>query len=498
MTTQETINNKLLDACDTFRGIIDAEQFKNYILTMLFLKYISDAWKEHYAEYAQKYGDNDEMILRRMKSERFVIPKGFLFDDLYKARHDDNIGQKIDEALQKIESSNSSKLDNNILTRQSFNTEQLGSQTEKNRRLSQILVDFNSLDLRPSQVSGDIIGESYIYLISEFASGAGKKAGEFFTPLSISKLLAELSGVKEGLTICDPACGSGSLLLRTARMAKSSNHNYALFGMEVNGSTYALAKMNMFLHGEDDADIRWCNSLTDPQLLENDKLMQFDILVANPPFSLDKWWFPKDTASKTIPSDRHHRFDWGMPPQSKGDWAFILTMLAMCKEKSGRVAVIVPHGVLFRGSSEGKIREEVIKSNYLDAVIGLPPNLFQSTGIPVAILVFDKGRTREDVMFIDASQEFTPQKNQNLLEDAHIARIAEAYKTRKDVERFSRAVPVSEIEDNGCNWNIPRYVDTYEEEAPIDLEQVKKELDIVDKELKEAEAKLKDLLKDVL
>lgn len=490
MTTQEQINGKLMDACNTFRGIIDPEQFKNYILVMLFLKYISDAWTEHYEEYAKKY-DSHETILRRMKSERFVIPEGSHFNDLYKLCNGDNLGTAIDRVLADIETANGEKLANNILTRQSFNSEQLGSQAEKTRRLSSLLKDFKTLDLRPSMVEGDIIGEAYIYLIGIFASDAGKKAGEFFTPTPVSQLVAELSGVKAGHTICDPACGSGSLLLRTARAAKSKDHNYALFGMEVNINTWALAKMNMFLHGEDDADIRRCDSIIDPQLLEGGKLMQFDVIVANPPFSLDKWGYDE------VQKDIHRRFEWGFPPKGTGDWAFIQTMLAMAREKSGRVAVVVPHGVLFRGAGEAKIREQAVKHNYLEAVIGLPGKLFQTTGIPVAILIFDKGRKKNTVMFIDASKEFAAGKNQNLLEARHIQRIVEAYKEGKGIERFARAVPLAEIEQNGCNLNIPRYVDTFEEEEPVDLALLESELKTAEAELKAAEAELAALLKGV-
>ena len=233
-------------------------------------------------------------------------------------------------------------------------------------------------------MTGDIIGECYIYLISRFASDAGKKAGEFYTPAAVSRLLAGLAAPQPGNTICDPACGSGSLLIRAAEQVGSDN--FALYGQEVNGATWALARMNMFLHAKDAARIEWCDTLNSPALIEGDHLMRFDIVVANPPFSLDKW------GAEDAPKDQYGRFWRGVPPKSKGDYGFITHMIEIAKRHSGRVAVIVPHGVLFRGGAEGRIRQALIEENLLDAVVGLPANLFTTTGIPVAVLIFDRSR----------------------------------------------------------------------------------------------------------
>ena len=305
---------------------------------------------------------------------------------LYANREADDLGDLINKALDAVETQNKGKLEG-VFRNIDFNSESnLGRTKDRNRRLKLLLEDFAKpeLDMRPSRVSEDVIGNTYIYLIEKFASDAGKKAGEFYTPYAVSTLLAKVAKPKDGDKICDPACGSGGLLVEAAREVGS--RNYALFGMEVNGSTWALARMNMFLHGCDSARIEWCNTLTNPELKEQNRLMKFNVVVANPPFSLDKW------GAEDADGDKFNRFWRGIPPKSKGDYAFISHMIEVALAKEGRVAVVVPHGVLFRGGAEGKIRQKLIEENLLDAVIGLPEKLFPTTGIPVAILVFDRSR----------------------------------------------------------------------------------------------------------
>ncbi len=497
---QEEINSVLWAACDTFRGVVDPSEYKNYILVFLFLKYISEIWKDHYEEYQQQYGDDKERILRKLERERFVLPEGCSFYDLYKQREADNIGDLINVALDKIEEvpANKAKLDS-VFRNIDFNSESnLGKTKDRNRRLKNLIEDFASpkLDLRPSQVDEDVIGNAYIYLIEKFASGAGKKAGEFFTPGQISKLVAKLAQPKPGDRVCDPACGSGSLLIKVADEIGSSN--YSLFGQEVNGNTWALARMNMFLHGRDAARIEWCDTLNSPALVELDKLMKFNVVVANPPFSLDKW------GSEDAESDTYNRFWRGVPPKTKGDFAFITHMVEIALPKEGRVVVIAPHGVLFRGASEGRIRQKFIEENLLDAVIGLPPNLFPSTSIPVAILVFDRSREeggvnehRRDVMFIDASNEYQSGKNQNALLDDHVNKIVEAYSNRVDVSKYAHVASFKEIKENDFNLNIPRYVDTFEEEEKIDIEAVQMEIEQLEAELVEVRGKMSVYLKEL-
>jgi type I restriction enzyme M protein len=496
--TQSEVNNAAWAACDTFRGAVDPAQYKDYILVMLFLKYISDLWNDHLETYRKQYGDDEARIRRRLERERFILPEGASFYDLHAQRNEPNIGELINIALEKIEDANRAKLEG-VFRNIDFNSEaNLGRPKDRNRRLKNLLEDFAkpALDLRPSRVTEDIIGECYIYLISRFASDAGKKAGEFYTPAAVSRLLAKLAAPQPGNTICDPACGSGSLLIQAAQEVGSEN--FALYGQEVNGATWALARMNMFLHAKDAARIEWCDTLNSPALVEGDHLMRFDVVLANPPFSLDKW------GAENAAADPWGRFWRGVPPRSKGDYAFITHMIEIARRQSGRVAVIVPHGVLFRGGAEGRIRQKLIEENLLDAVVGLPANLFTTTGIPVAILIFDRSREegganadRRDVLFIDASKEFTPGKTQNVMDETHVAKVLETYSARAEVERFSHRASPEEIAENGYNLNIPRYVDTFEPEEEIDVAAVQKDILRIEAELAEVRAKMAGYLKEL-
>jgi len=496
--TQQQVNQTAWAACDTFRGVVDAGQYKDYILVMLFLKYISDLWNDHIKAYEKQFGGDETRIRRRLERERFILPERANFYDLHAKRNEPNIGELINIALEQIEDKNRAKLEG-VFRNIDFNSEaNLGRVKDRNRRLKNLLEDFAKpeLDLRPSRVTEDIIGECYIYLISRFASDAGKKAGEFYTPAAVSRLLAKLAGPKPGDTICDPACGSGSLLIRAAEEVGSDN--FALFGQEVNGATWALARMNMFLHAKDSARIEWCDTLNSPTLIEGDRLMKFDVVVANPPFSLDKW------GAEHAADDQYHRFWRGVPPKSKGDYGFITHMIEIAKRQSGRVAVIVPHGVLFRGGAEGAIRKALIEENLLDAVVGLPANLFTTTGIPVAVLVLDRSREegganedRKDVLFIDASEEFTPGKTQNIMDDVHSAKIIDTYRERKEIEKFSHCASLEEIASNEFNLNVPRYVDTFEPEDEIDVAALQREINTLEAELTDVRSRMAGYLMEL-
>lgn len=496
--TQQQINQTAWAACDTFRGVVDAGQYKDYILVMLFLKYISDLWNDHLVNYRKQYGEDEARIRRRLERERFILPEGASFYDLHGQRNEANIGELINVALERIEDANRAKLEG-VFRNIDFNSESnLGRPKDRNRRLKNMLEDFAkpAMDLSPSRVNEDIIGECYIYLISRFASDAGKKAGEFYTPSAVSGLLAKLAAPKPGDTICDPACGSGSLLIQASQEVGSEN--FALYGQEVNGATWALARMNMFLHARDAARIEWCDTLNSPALVEGDHLQKFDVVVANPPFSLDKW------GAEDAASDQFKRYWRGVPPKSKGDYAFITHMIEIAKRQTGRVAVIVPHGVLFRAGAEGRIRQALIEENLLDAVVGLPANLFTTTGIPVAILIFDRSREegganadRRDVLFIDASREFTPGKTMNMLDDAHVAKILKTFADRVEVAKYSHNASPEEIAENGFNLNIPRYVDTFEPEDEIDVAAVQKDIVRIEAELAEVRAKMAGYLKEL-
>lgn len=501
-TDQSQINRVVWKACDTFRGVIDPSQYKDYVLTMLFLKYVSDVYKAKYTEYLQRYEGDRERAARSMRHERFVVPETSSFDYLYQHRTADNIGELIDMALADLEDANREKMSSedgsSIFRNISFNSANLGEPKEKNARLKNLLTDFSELTLDESHLeNNDIIGDAYMYLVSTFASESGKKAGEFFTPAEVSTLLARLTKSKPGARICDPACGSGSLLIKAGKEVGSNN--FSLYGQEVNGSTWALAMMNMFLHGFDNAVIRWGDTLRNPKLKEDDRLMKFDTVVANPPFSLDKW------GADEAAHDPYNRFWRGIPPKSKGDWAFISHMIEVAREGSGKVGVVIPHGVLFRGASEGKIRQQVIDENLLEAVIGLPANLFFGTGIPAAIAIFNKGKATDHVLFVDASREYESGKNQNRLRPQDIDHIVAVYRqfTAGQLEpgvveeRYAFVATPADIRENDYNLNIPRYVDTFEEEAEVDIPAVQREIDALERELAQVQAQMNDYLKEL-
>lgn len=493
---QDEVNKAVWSACDTFRGTVSADIYKDYILTLLFLKYLSDVWQDHMDSYAKDYGDTPELIAEMMKNERFVLPDDASFYALHKRRHEAGNGERIDKALHAIEEANIGKL-RDVFQDISFNSNKLGEEKQKNDLLRHLLEDFAKpeLNMRPSRIGNlDVIGNAYEYLIKNFASDAGRKAGEFYTPPEVSELMAEIMDMNEGEEACDPACGSGSLLMKCGRrvQAKTGSKKYALYGQESIGSTWALAKMNMFLHGEDNHRIEWGDTIRNPKLLDgDDKLKHFDVVVANPPFSLDKWGH--DTAS----ADKFGRFRRGLPPRTKGDYAFILHMVETMKPKTGRMAVVVPHGVLFRGSSEGVIRRKLIEENLLDCVIGLPEKLFYGTGIPAAILILRKGKPDKDVLFIDASREFKSGKNQNQLTRHHLDKIIATIHAGESVPKYAHLATPEEIAGNDWNLNIPRYVDTFEEEAEIDLVAVRAERLKLKDELAALEVKMDGYLREL-
>ncbi len=490
-TSQETINGIVWKACDTFRGKMDSSQYKDYVLTMLFVKYLSDFYREKLEELKAKHGDNQDRIQKSLSREKFKLDEKCTFEYLLKQKEAENLGEEINKILERIEEDNKEKLEG-VFRNVDFNSEtMLGRTKERNKILKHLLEDFSDsrLDLRPSMLSGnDVIGDSYEYLISHFASDAGKKGGEFFTPSAVSTLLAKLVEADEGDRIYDPTCGSGSLLIKASKEVR--NNNFRLYGQESNGTTVSLAKMNMFLHDINDAVIEWGDTIGNPLHLENEHLMKFDVVVANPPFSLDKW------GAENASEDKYKRFERGVPPKSKGDYAFIQHMIASLNEH-GRMGVVLPHGVLFRGASEDKIRKQLIDENLLDAVIGLPSNLFFGTSIPACILVFKKQKDNSDVLFIDASREFNKDKNQNSLDDEHIAKILTTYKDKKELDKYSHKATLEEIQENDYNLNIPRYVDTFEEEEKVDIVATKQKIEDIEKELIEVKTQMNEYLKEL-
>jgi type I restriction enzyme M protein len=467
------INSILWKACDTFRGTVDPSEYKNYILVMLFVKYISDVWQEKVEQYTAQYAGDDERIQRRLSREKFRLPTEATFHAIYAQRNADNLGEVINIALEQIEDANREKLQG-VFRNIDFNSESaLGRTKERNTRLKHLLDDFNA----------------YEYLISRFAAGAGKKAGEFYTPPEVSTLLAKLVAPKPGDRICDWTCGSGSLLIKCAKEVGS--HDFSLYGQESNGSTWALAMMNMFLHDVSGADIKWGDTLGNPLLIEGDQLKTFDVNVANPPFSLDKW------GAEDAANDRFKRFWRGVPPKSKGDYAFISHMIETMDSTQGRMGVIVPHGVLFRGSSEGTIRQKLIEENLLNAVIGLPTNLFYGTGIPAAILLFKHNKPDDTVIFIDASREFSQGSNQNKLRDEDVEKIVTTYKAWQDVAKYAAVVKREQIVENDFNLNIPRYVETSEDVEEMDITAIHREIKQIDTQLSHVTSRINLYLQEL-
>lgn len=496
---QDNINKTLWSVCDTFRGTISADTYKDFILTMLFVKYISDVWQDHYEQYQLQY-DSPELITEMMKNERFVLPKTASFDYLYQHRHEAGNGERIDKALHAIEEANGTKLKDagkSVFQDISFNTDKFGEEKQKNTILRHLLEDFAKpeLNLKPSRVGTlDVIGNAYEYLIKQFASNSGQKAGEFYTPPEVSDLIAEILAPKPKESICDPTCGSASLLMKCGgyiRKHHNSKH-YELYGQEAIGSTWSFAKMNMFLHGEDNHKIEWGDTIRNPKLLDKKGNLQlFDIVTANPPFSLDKW------GHDDVTHDKFNRFGRGMPPKTKGDYAFILHMIETLKPKAGRMAVVVPHGVLFRGAAEGRIRQQLIDENLLDTVIGLPEKLFYGTSIPAAILLFKRNKTDQTVLFIDASREFKSDKKQNQLTQDNIKKVVKTYQQRKSIDKYAYLASKEELVENDYNLNIPRYVDTFEEEEEIDLMAVRKQREQLKAKLADLEQQMQGYLQEL-
>lgn len=532
-TTFEDIKNALWAGANTFRDNIDASNYKDYVLSMLFVKYLSDTFDESVENLKKDY--EGIRLERQIANLPFVLKEEYTFNYLLKNKYAVDIGSKISEALTGIESSNT--ILSGIFRGIDFNSENnLGKKEQKNPLLRTLLDDFADLDLRPShietkdnEVPADVVGDAYEYMIGEFATMAGKKAGSFFTPQQVSEVMAQIVAPQEKDRVYDPTCGSGSLLIRAAK--KGGLDKVSIYGQEVNNSAISMARMNMFIHDIKDAHIAWGDTLANPQHLDSDgNLMKFECIVANMPFSKGKWaegFNPGGEVSvdedetpvkankkgkkkefKMEPSlDRFHRFDMGVPPASKGDWAFLLHMIHSMSG-NGRVAAVAPHGVLFRGASEGRIRQAVIEKNLIDAIIGLPENLFYGTSIPACIVVFKRGRTTTDVLFIDASKEFKKEKAKNKLRDGtngepnDIKRIVDTYRAfvngeNAEQEKYSHVASLSEIEENEYNLNIPRYVDTFEEEELIDLESVNKEIADIKGQIAALEKEMEQCMKEL-
>jgi len=438
--------SSLWKSCDELRGGMDASQYKDYILTMLFVKYVSDKSKT----------DPSSLI---------EVPHGGSFDDMIAAKGDKEIGDRINKIIAKLAEANALQ---NVIDLADFNDEEkLGKGKEMQDRLSKLITIFQDLDFGGSRAEGDdLLGDAYEYLMRHFATESGKSKGQFYTPAEVSRILAKLLGINTGTqfsaTAYDPTCGSGSLLLKVADEAPNG---LTLYGQEKDNATWALSKMNMILHGNEIADIRKGDTITSPHFTRGDQLETFDFVVANPPFSVKSW-------SNGLENE-FGRFEYGMPPEKNGDYAFLLHILKSMKS-TGKAAVILPHGVLFRGNAEAGIRKRLLQQGLIKGIIGLPGNLFYGTGIPACIIVLDKEKAaaRTGVFMIDASKGFIKDGNKNRLRSQDLHKVVDVFNRQIELERYSRMVPLSEIADvkNDFNLNIPRYIDSSEPEDIQDLQ----------------------------
>ena len=442
--------SSLWKSCDELRGGMDASQYKDYILTLLFVKYVTDKAKS----------DPDSLI---------EVPSGGSFDDILAVKGDKEIGDKINTIIGKLAEAN--KLQK-VIDLADFNDEEkLGKGKEMQDRLTNLVTIFNDLDFRGSRAEGDdLLGDAYEYLMRHFATESGKSKGQFYTPAEVSRILAKVVGIgpstRQDQTVYDPACGSGSLLLKVAAEAP---RGITIYGQEKDNATWALSKMNMILHDNEDADIEKGDSLTSPQFLKGgDQLRTFDFVVMNPPFSTKAW-------SNGLENE-YGRFDFGRPPAKNGDYAFLLHIIKSLKS-TGKAAVILPHGVLFRGNAEGTIRQELLRRGYIRGVIGLPANLFYGTGIPACIVIIDKenAKARTGVFMIDASKGFMKDGPKNRLRSQDIHKIVDVFNKQTELSHYSRMVALSEVADsrNDYNLNIPRYIDS---NAPEDIQDLRAHL----------------------
>lgn len=507
-TQQAELQKQLWSIANTLRGNMDANDFKNYILGLIFYRYLSEnlvnyvertllkddgityaeAWKKDEYRYELK-----RYLIEDSNMGYFIEAENLWSELIYKIQTGKFDISMLSKAINSISDStlgNEAEDDfENLFEDMDLNNSKLGrGEAERTKLISTIMLKINDIDFHHEDAEIDVLGDAYEYLISNFAASAGKKAGEFYTPQQVSRILAKLVTINKSKlqNVYDPTCGSGSLLLRVGKETKVSSY----YGQEFNSTTYNLARMNMLLHGVSfkHFDIKNADTLENPK----HKDMKFDAIVANPPYSA-QW----SADNKFIEDERFSAYG-KLAPKSKADFAFIQHMIFQLSD-NGTMAVVLPHGVLFRGASEGIIREYLIKEkNYLDAVIGLPANIFYGTSIPTCILVFKKCRENEDnILFIDASKEFEAGKNQNRLRDEDVDKIIETYKNREEIEKYSHVASLQEVEENEYNLNIPRYVDTFEEEEEIDIKQVQQDLKEIDKQIEEVDKELNVYLKEL-
>ena len=503
LSSQE-LESTLWQAADILRGQIDAADYKNYIFSILFLKRLSDHFNEE-VEEAVTSGVPQEVALADRDEHEVFVPEDARWPALIAASM--NVGEVLNVAGHAIEEANTPRLDG-VLTNTNWNDEsKLGSPANRERIIRSLINHFGALNLRDDNLrdmedgTGNVLGDAYEYLIYQFADDAGKKGGEFYTPRSVVRLIVELLRPSEGMRICDPTAGSAGMLIYTAQYVKEhggDHRNLALHGQERNLGTLAIGKLNLLLHGQAATRLEAGDVIAEPGLIDpTGRLLSYDRVIANPPFSLKSW------GHDFAPTDPHHRFDryGAIPPRTKGDLAFLLHMLAVTNSQ-GMVGVVMPHGILFRGGAEGKIRQGIVEADLFEAVIGLVPNLFFGASIPVAICVLNKAKPAErrgKVLFIDAAQEgyFRQGKAQNYLDREHIEKITAAYEGFQGIERLAHVADLEEIKANDFNLNISRYVDTTEPIETMSVEEALAQLREAERRRDEAVTKMDGLLAEL-
>lgn len=481
----------LWKSADIMRGKIDSADYKKYIFGLLFYKRISDVWDEEYKKILDEF--HDEKIARADYNHRFQVPKDCQWEIV--ANQAESIGTRLNEIFDKLTNANSPKLDKIFVDLDFANKDKFPNET-----LQRLINQFSQYNFGNNYISSDLLGDAYEYLIEQFAADAGKKGGEFYTPREVERVIIQILKPHEKDHIYDMAVGSGGFLLEAYHYLKNKTddkkaRSLYLYGQEINLGTYAIAKINMFLHGLDSADIQRGDTLADPKFLNlNGSLKTFDICVANPPYSIKDWELAM------FKSNKYGRIEgYEMPPNKNADYAFVLHMIKSIN-KNGRAGIVLPHGVLFRGGAEGRIREQIIKNDLIEAVIALPSKLFYGTGIPAAILIFNKNKPenhKDKILIIDAEKDFEEGKNQNRLRKKDIEKIVSAFEGYKDIEKYARVIDVKELEENEFNLNVRRYVENGEEEEKIDVSTSWKELKDIEKERDEVDKKVEGFIKEL-
>lgn len=468
LTLQE-LESHLWKSADILRGSVDSSDYKNYIFGLLFLKRLSDVFEEQRKNLIEEHGEDiGQLLADDPEQYQFYVPEAARWVEIRK--HAEDIGSAINVAFEALENENATL--EGVLTPIDFNRKEVLTDSV----LQRLLQHFSQLNLSNANLSEpDMLGRAYEYLIKMFADDAGKKGGEFYTPTKVVELIVKLIRPEENMRVYDPTCGSGGMLIQSVDYVKEHGGNpqsLSLYGQEKNLGTWSIAKMNLLLHGLPDHRIEKGDTIRQPKLIEDGEIMLFDRVIANPPFSLKEWG--RDEAE----NDNYGRFQYGIPPKNAGDYAFVQHMVASLNS-NGVAGIVMPHGVLFRGGAEGKIRKGLLEADLLEAVVGLPSNLFYGTGIPAAILVFNRKKQESrkgKVLFIAAESDFLEGKNQNTLRDVDIERIVSAFKSDEEIEQYSRLVPLSEIKNNEFSLNITRYIDKTAEEEIINLPLLIKEI----------------------